>query len=122
MTSQSIKDVEKIRGGFELDSRVGVTQLGRSTKWREELERLGALEVVDRNQTAAILIKPEVYIALMAYLDQVDEELEQAQVEAIFGNRKHLNDWSSGEDLSAKAKDGLQEKEKHIRGLLDGDK
>lgn len=121
MTAKMIEEVEKIRRGFELGSRVGVTQLGRSTKWRDDLERLAAMEVVDRNQTAAILLKPDTFKALMAYLDQVDEELEQAQVEALFASRKHLTDWTSSEDMANKAKTGLQERQKQIRGILDGD-
>ncbi|MBP1970329.1 exonuclease VII small subunit [Virgibacillus natechei] len=122
MTNQMLKDVEKIRRGFELGSRVGVTQLGRSTQWRDDLERLTAMEVVDRNQTAAVLLKPESFKALMTYLDQVEQELEQEQVEAIFAYRKDSNDWSSGEDLATKAKASLEERQRYIRGLLDDDR
>ncbi|PLR76311.1 hypothetical protein CU633_16600 [Bacillus sp. V3-13] len=121
MSPQMIKDVEKIRKGFQLGSRVGVTQLGRSTKWREELERFGIMEVVERNQTAAILLDTDVFKALLTYLEQSDEELEQAQVESLFGHRRHTDNFSSGEELATKAKESLRARREDIRGLLDGD-
>lgn len=121
MTAKMLEDVEKIRKGFDLGSRIGVTQLSRSTQWRDDLERFVALEVVDRKQTAAVLLKPEAFKALMAYLDQVDQELEQAQVDALFAHREQLNDWASSDNLAKKAKKSMQERQKRIRGILDGD-
>ncbi|XZF75343.1 hypothetical protein ACSBO6_17315 [Bacillus sp. AL-1R] len=38
MKIETSKNIEKIRRGFEMGSRIGVTQLGRSTKWRQDLE------------------------------------------------------------------------------------
>lgn len=122
MNIEMLESVEKVRNGFELGSRVGVTQLGRSTKWREDLERLSAMEVVDRNQTAAVLLSPETFKALLTYLEQVDKEREQMQVEALFKAREHMNNWDSGESLATKAKDRLTERQEQIRGLLDGNK
>lgn len=120
MTIEMLENVEKIRRGFEVGSRVGVSQLGRSTQWRSDLERLSALEILDRNQTAGILLSPSVYKSLLEYLDNIDTVLEQAQVEQLFEQRKEIH-WTSGEDLATKAKASLKEREKHIRGVLDGD-
>ncbi|WP_180232993.1 hypothetical protein [Bacillus sp. AFS055030] len=55
MTIETSKNIEKIRRGFNMGSRIGVTQLGRSTKWRQDLENHAVLEILDRNQTAGIL-------------------------------------------------------------------
>jgi len=118
---QFLEQIESIRNGFALGSRVSVTQLGRSTKWREELEQMTALEVVDRNQTAAVLIKPEAYIAMLNYIDQIEAELEQAQVDALFARRENMNHWASGEALQEKALEILETRKVEIRGLLDGD-
>ena len=120
MSIEMREDVEKIRRGFEAGSRVGVTQLGRSTQWRSDLERLSVLEILDRNQTAGILLSPTMYNSLLEYLDHVDKALEQAQVEQLFEHRKEMH-WSSGEDLATKAKGNLKARQEHIRGLLDGD-
>jgi hypothetical protein len=122
MTQKTLEQVEIIRSGFNLGSRVSVTQLGRSTKWREALDQMTALEVVDRNQTAAVLLKPEAYTAMLNYIDQIEAELEQAQVEALFARREHMNQWASGEDLESKALTSLEARQDSIRGLLDGDK
>jgi len=122
MTLQTIAEVEKIRHGFEMGSQVGVTSLGRSTKWREDLERLAAMQIVDRNQTTAILLKPESFQALMTYLDQVDEKLEQAQVEALFDHRRDTTEFLSGEELATKAKESFRARKQQLRGFLDGDK
>ncbi|WP_019415070.1 hypothetical protein [Paenisporosarcina sp. TG20] len=122
MTLQTIAEVEKIRRGFEMGSQVGVTSLGRSTKWREDLERLGAMQIVDRNQTTAILLKPESFQGLMTYLDQVDEKLEQAQIEVLFNYRKDTTDFLSGNELATKAKESFRARKEQLRGFLDGDK
>lgn len=122
VTQDVLEKVEKVRSGFEMGSRVGVTALGRSTQWREELERLSAMEVVDRNQTAAILLSPDAFKAILAYLEQVDMEREQMQVEALFKAREHMNDWDSGDSLAAKASESLKARQEQIRGLLDGHK
>jgi len=119
MTTQTVEDVEKIRRGFDMESRIGITQLGRSREWRKHLEDHAALEVLDRNQTAGILLSPEIFKSLLAYLDNVDQELEQAQVEQLYGNRKEM-DWASGEDLATKAKMSFESRQDHIRKFLDG--
>lgn len=123
LTTQMIEDVEKIRKGFEMGSRVGVTQLGRSTQWREDLDRLIAMEVVDRNQTAAVIMKPEAFTALMTYIDSMDKELEQAQVEALFGHRKHTTEYLDGgsEELATKAIASFRKRKDQFREILDGD-
>ena len=65
LSAETIKEVQRIRHGFQMGSRVGVTQLGRSTQWREDLARVAAMEVVERNETRAVLLKPEVFQAML---------------------------------------------------------
>lgn len=94
LSTKAIEEVQKIRHGFQMGSRVGVTQLGRSTQWREDLDRLAAMEVVDRNETKAILLKPELYEAMVEYMavlerkkEELEVELETAEVEQLYGHR-----------------------------------
>ncbi len=122
LTQEILDKVEQIRSGFKMGSRVGVTALGRSTQWREELEKLSAMEVTDRDQTAAILLSPDAFKAILTYLDQVDREREQLQLEVLFEARKDMNDWDSGDSLAAKTLQILDEREDQIRGLLDDHK
>ncbi|MCL6563946.1 MAG: hypothetical protein K6U87_13160 [Firmicutes bacterium] len=112
--------VDQIRHGFDLDSRVTVTQLGRSTAWRKALSHKLALEVVDRNRTAAVLLQPEAYTALLEYLDHLEAELEQAQVEALFARRESLQQWLTGDALEQSALTRLAQRRERIRELLDG--
>ncbi|MCY0880249.1 MAG: hypothetical protein OWU84_15095 [Firmicutes bacterium] len=114
------EQVERVRRGFDLDSRVTVTQLARSTAWRKALNHKLALEVVDRNRTAAVLLQPEAYAALLEYLDHLEAELEQAQVEALFARRNALQHWATGNALEEAALTRLAQQREQIRELLDG--
>lgn len=120
MSLEMLESIEKIRRGFKENSRLGLSQLGRSTQWRSDLEEQSVLEILDRNQTAGVILSPAAYKDLLAYLDHVEKVLEQARVEQLFEQRQEIS-WASGEELASKAKAQLKERQKHIRGLLDGD-
>ncbi len=117
----TLQEIEIVRGGFQLGGRVSVTQLGRSTEWRETLKEMSALEVVDRNQTAAVLLKPETYKAIWAYLQEMESELEHIQIEMLLSRREKMDNWASGDDLSARATANFTERRDKIRRFLDGD-
>ena len=76
------------------------------------------MEVVDRNVTTAVLLKPEVYQAIMARLEQLEIELEQSQIEALFQSRENMNNWVTGEELVTKANDNFDSRMKYLRGKL----
>lgn len=122
LTQEVLEKVEQIRNGFKMGSRVGLTALGRSTQWREELEKLLAMEVTDRDQTAAILLSPDAFKAILIYIEKIDQEREQMQLEALFEARKNMEDWDSGENLAAKALEIINEKEEEIRGIMNDSK
>ncbi|WP_053958049.1 hypothetical protein [Sulfobacillus thermosulfidooxidans] len=119
MKQNLFEHLEAVRRGFDLHSRVSVTQLGRSTQWRADLNKFSVLEVLDRNQTTAILLKPEVYQAIKTYLDQLEEELEQARVDALFAQRDALQHWASGDDLAQQALASFTKRHDHLRNVLD---
>lgn len=118
MSVEMIEAVEKVRNGFEMGSRVSVTALGRSANWRNDLSHNLAMEVVDRNVTTAVLLKPAVYQAIMARLEQLEIELEQSQIEALFQSRENMNNWVTGEELVTKANDNFDSRMKYLRGKL----
>ncbi|MCE4052084.1 hypothetical protein [Bacillus sp. Au-Bac7] len=132
LSAKAIEEVQKIRHGFQMGSRVGVTQLGRSTQWREDLDRLSAMEVVDRNETKAILLKPEVYEAMVTYMEvlektqaELEAELETAEVEALYGHRLHRkeSDFVMGGKESAQDAVALfLSNPEKFKAPLDGDK
>lgn len=121
MSKSSIASVEKIRRGFPLGSHINVTQLGRSTAWRADLEKLSAMTVLDRNQTAAVILTPEAFRSLLEYVDAMEQEVDALQVETLLKAREGMDDWKTGQTLSDKAKEIFLSRRNELRGLLDGD-
>ncbi len=64
MTKRMLDTVERIRNGFQLDSQITVTQLTRSTSWRKNLEKFMAMQILDRNHTAAVVLTPDAFVLL----------------------------------------------------------
>lgn len=122
VSNEEIDKVEKVRNGFKMGSHVGLTKLGRSTHWREKLEAQGALELLDRNETAGVILEPKVFEAMLNYMDEIDEELEQERLAALFERRKNTIEFLSGEALATKALVNFKERQQHIRRFLDDNK
>ncbi|HEU4965672.1 MAG TPA: hypothetical protein VFV52_17825 [Bacilli bacterium] len=121
MSHDLLERVEKFRSGFDLGSRVNVTTMSRSTSWRPILSEHLTMEVLDRNDTIAVMIDPETYMAVKRYVEALEEELEQVQLQAMFAARADLNDLQSGEDLERKAMESLLSMQDGIDDLFDGE-
>jgi len=119
MSVEMLQTVEKVRGGFDLGGRVNVTKLGRSTEWRDSLKVSSVLEIVDRNETAAVIMEPEVFKALLGFIDVLEEELEQSQVEAIFKSRENNNNWQTGKSLVNQAIENMDSRIEFLKGRID---
>jgi hypothetical protein len=122
MSREMLATVERVRNGFQLDSHITVTQLTRSTSWRNDLEKYLAMPILDRNQTAAVVLSPDAFRAVLKYIDMIEEELETTQLEMLFKARENMENWEEGEELSRKAKESFLERQELLRGLLDGDR
>jgi len=122
MPREMLTAVERVRNGFQIDSHINVTQLARSTSWRNDLEKYLAMPILDRNQTAAVVLSPDAFRAILKYIDAIEEELETAQLEALLKARENMENWEEGEELSRKAKESFLERQELLRGLLDGDR
>lgn len=122
MSQQMLRIVERVRGGFQLDSHINITQLSRSTVWRSNLEKFEAMQILDRNHTAAVMLTPDAFRALIQYIEAIEEELENTQIEMLLKAREDMNNWETDEELSRKAKDSFLSRQEHLRGLLDGDR
>lgn len=130
MTAEAkIKEVEQVRHGFQMGSRVGVTELGRSTHWRDVLTRVAAMEVVERNATKAVLLKPETFQAILDYLNDIESqkeeleaEIETMEVDRIYGHRLQTTEFTpSGEDAAKSAIELFRANKEKYRAKLDGD-
>lgn len=122
VSDQMKNTIEKVRGGFQVDGHLNVTQLNRSTEWQETLKRMDSMQVLDHERTAAILMSKDAYVAVMKYIDALEEELDKAHVTALLAARQDMNDWTKGEDLAKKAEKSFLERSEHLQGLVNDDK
>ncbi|QKY70442.1 hypothetical protein [Lentibacillus sp. CBA3610] len=121
MPNDMLQTVEKIRGGFQVDGYISVTQLSRSTDWKKTLQKMDAMQVLDRNKTAGVLMTKDAYVGVMDYIDALEKELDAAQVSTILAERQHMDDWTEGDDLAGKAKDSLLKRSDYLQGLINED-
>lgn len=61
---------------YQIGNHVTVTQLSRSTQWRNKLEHREIMEVLDRTETIAILLHPDVYENLCKYIKELEQKME----------------------------------------------
>jgi PHD/YefM family antitoxin component YafN of YafNO toxin-antitoxin module len=81
--------IRELRRGFALRDQVSLSEL-RGTGWRERLARARKLRLVDRNEPVGVLVSPELWEALeqvSAYLEQIEEELEEYEIGALWAHR-----------------------------------
>lgn len=111
--------IQKVRQDSEIEAQVGLSELNRSTEWRKKLENFGALQAVDQGKTIGVLLEPEIFQALLEYLNIVEDELEEVILGAILDHRKNETGFLSGEELTTAALKILRERQKEIRKFLD---
>lgn len=101
--------------------RISVTDLARGKDWRAELPEVGVMEVTDRGETAAWLLSDADMKALAEGYALLEEELEQAQVSAIFSAREGYHDLRSGSDLKDAARTAFDVRRDELMRLANGD-
>lgn len=106
------EEVACARDGFPLGARVGLTEVSRGTSWREKVYEFGKLELVDRTTTVAVLVRPELFQALLKYVDVLEEEAAMYEDALMIVSREHRQNWLEGEALAAEAKRLLRERRK----------
>jgi hypothetical protein len=80
------------------------------------------MPILDRNQTAAVVLSPDAFRAILKYIDAIEEELESAQLDNLLKARANMENWEADEELATKAKESFLERQDLLRGILDGDK
>lgn len=103
------------------EKRIGVSEFARGKAWRKSLEETGCVEVTDRSDTVGLLLTPEYASELASYIQQLENELEQAQIEMIFELRRQYSAPKSGKELEDAALAEFNAREDSIREFLDGD-
>jgi hypothetical protein len=118
--SQVFQDVQTILGGLEIGCHIGITEMQRQTKWRETFNEAKMMEILERNETFGVLLKPELLRSLQTYIDQLEQQVEQLQLDALFAQRQGQMHWTTGADLKEKAQASLSRRQDLMRGLPDG--
>ena len=105
----------------EAPGRLGMSEFARGRAWRASLQEAGCVEVTDRADTVGVLMTPDYARGLSDYIRQLEGELEQAHVEALFELRRDYSAPESGADLAQAASACFDAREAGIREFLDGD-
>lgn len=105
----------------EAKNRLGMSEFARGRTWRPVLQEAGCVEVTDRSDTVGVLMAPDYAKGLSAYIRQLEDELEQAHMEALFELRRDYSAPASGADLAQAASAHLAAHSSEIREFLDGD-
>ncbi len=117
---QLVNDLDHILRGFNFENHVGLATFQREPKkWQSIFEKNGAIEVLDRNEPYGVMITPEVFKKIRAYIRALEEQIEQTQLDLLFARRGENMNWLSGEELQQKAHESFNNRADAIRGLLD---
>lgn len=100
--------------------RVGISEFARGKTWRSLLAEAGCVEVTDRAGTIGLLLTPDYAEDVSAYIAQLESELEQAYVRALFEMRADYSEPVGGAKLAKAALAEFDAREDKIRGFLDG--
>ena len=101
--------------------RIGLSDFSHGRKWRDELEESGLMEIVDRDKTAGWLVSQDSLAALMEHVNELEKELEQIQIAALFSIRENRDDWSKGTELADKAKESFLTRKASFKEIVDVD-
>lgn len=122
MSPDTIDRVASIRGKVHSDSRVSVTDFARGRRWREELPQCGVIEIVDRTETAGFLLSKEGMNSLLETIDSLEEQVERAQIDAMFAARSDYQNPLEGDSLVEGALASFEARKDALREILDVDK
>lgn len=114
-------EIEKFQSMLGSTERVGVSEFARSKGWREKLPSVGCFEVVDRSGVVGYMLAPEYAEALSDKIIELEEQIEAAQIAAMFKARKDRTNFKSGDVLKADALAYFDEKADALTAVINGD-
>ena len=98
--------------------RISVTDLSRSKEWRNELPGVGVIEITDRGDTAGWLVSADDMEAIVKGYIFLEEELERAQIAAIFSLREESAPLS-GDELKSAVQERWEVRKNDLRSIVD---
>lgn len=86
----SVQDARvELSRGFGLSDQVSLTEL-RGSGWRRRLAERHKLRLVDRHEPIGVLVSADLWEAmesLVAYLERLEEEFEEREIDRLWGHR-----------------------------------
>ncbi|PJM74861.1 hypothetical protein [Bifidobacterium simiarum] len=113
---------EVLREAAEPGSRIGLTELARSSAWRSTLKKRGLLEIVDRTDTAAYLVSVDAMNEMLDSINALESEIERVTTQQLFIARGEREHWQAGDELEREAQDNLRRRADAIREFLGGER
>lgn len=99
--------------------KISVTDLSRSKDWRSRLPEVGVMEITDRGDTAGWLVSDADMNALIEGYTYLEEELEKAQIAAMFAAREDARP-VSGEALEREALASFEARKANLAVVVNG--
>ena len=113
--------IERFQDLVNSPVRIGVSEFARSKVWRDQLPQMGCFEVVDRNGVIGYMMDTDYALALNDKINELERQVEQAQIDAMFKARADRVDVKSGEDLKQEALAYFDENADALMGIIDDD-
>ena len=116
LTAERVQDAF---AGSRKANRIGLSEFSHGRKWRDDLNDVSILEIIDRTETAGWLISADALESLVDRIDELEEELEHARLAAIFAARADRTSWKEGDELAMDAKASARARRKAIEEAAD---
>lgn len=114
--TELLQRADAVRDAAAKRAKMSVTELSRGKAWRYELPRVGVIEITDRGDTAGWLISSEDMAAIIEGYTRLQEEVEQAQIDALFASRPDT-DPLTGDMLRETARNQLDARLNEIKKI-----
>lgn len=122
MSSMALEEkVGRFHTMVESTEQVGVSEFARSRAWRDRLPKTGCFEVVDRNGVVGYMLAPDYAEALSERITELEEQVERAQISAMFSAREGRDDVKTGLALKESALAYLDEHADELMEIVNGD-
>lgn len=113
--------VEKFQDMLGSTKRVGVSEFARSKSWRDKLPETGCFEVVDRSGVVGYMLAPDYAEAINDKIINLQEQVEKAQIFAMFLAREDRTNLETGAALTKSALSYFDETADELMGIINGD-
>ena len=120
MSPKVAEQIQRAYAGSRKANRIGLSDFSHGRKWRDDLASARIIEIVDRTETAGWLISDNGLGSLIGRIEELEDELEQARLSALFAARAKRENWAEGEALAEAAKASARSRRAAIEEAADG--